>query len=74
MMSIRDMNDSETAAHLREWVKERRGAFSWPTDGCGYEQHMRFVEHRNKNWRGGTSDEYVSFILAYADAITEAAK
>jgi len=60
------MNNKETAAHLREWVKTIYDIFEWPTGGCGYKQHMKFVEHRNKNWAGGDWNE---FVLDYADIL-----
>lgn len=61
------MNDKETAAHLRKWANENRVLpFGWPTDACGYEQHIRFVQHRNENWKGEQKD-FPAFVLAYAD-------
>ncbi len=68
---MREMTNKETAQHIREWVNSPYNArpFSWPTDGCGYKQHIRFVEHRNKNWHGDGMDEFNRFVLDYADAI-----
>lgn len=64
------MSDHETATTIRHWVTNKaHSAFSWPTDGCGYDQHIRFVEHRNKNWSGGTAAEFDQFCLDYADAL-----
>ncbi len=63
------MNNKETAAYLRKWVKVIHGIFAWPTDGCGYEQHMKFVKHRNNNWHGGTLQEFNKFILDYAETL-----
>jgi hypothetical protein len=61
------VTDAETAEHIRRWCAEDRWApFAWPTDGCGYEQHIRFVDHRNKNWSGG---DFRRFCLDYADAL-----
>ncbi len=69
---VRNMNDAETAAHLREWVKRKtHDSFAWPTDVCGYEQHIRFVDHRNKNWHGG---DWAQFVLDYAAALDPVAK
>jgi hypothetical protein len=63
------MNDKETAEHLRKWCAEPvRHAFSWPTDGCGYEQHMRFVAHRSRHWVGG---DFTAFVLAYAESLAD---
>ena len=67
------MNNKGTAAHLREWVKTVHMPFDWPTDACGYEQHIKFVMHRNKNWTGPglhySNDKYNDFVLAYADML-----
>ena len=50
------MTDKETAATIRRWVTDdkagKRSIWSWPTDPCGYDQHIRFVQHRNENWPG----------------------
>ena len=64
------MSDKETAAHLRRWCLTTHHAFVWPTDGCGYEQHIRFVEHRNTSWQ--TGDNFTGFVLAYADSLDRA--
>lgn len=67
------MSDKETAEHLRKWCAEvSHHAFSWPTDGCGYEQHMRFVEHRNRHWTG--HGNFREFVRAYADSLDAAAR
>lgn len=60
------MTNAETAAHLREWVKQPSSIWSWPTDACGYDQHIRFVKHRNQNWHGGNFNE---FVLDYANVL-----
>ena len=64
-----DMTNAETKAHLLEWVKHNHGLFAWPTDGCGYEQHMKFVEHRNKHWEGGSTAEFNQFVIDYANSL-----
>ena len=64
------MNNKETAAEIRRWVAGSKGNFSWPTDGCGYEQHIAFVEHRNAEWRVPQHD-FNAFCLAYADALEQ---
>lgn len=64
----REMNNQETAAWLREWVREGHLTFSWPTDGCGYEQHIKFVNHRNANWHGAKQN-FNQFVLDYADRL-----
>lgn len=63
------MTDAETAAHLREWANGggSHSLFAWPTDGCGYDQHIRFVEHRNQNWKGG---DFNQFVRDYADSLS----
>jgi len=60
---IKNMTDAETVAHLRAWTT--RGSFSWPTDACGYEQHMRFVRWRNERTGLGEPVNH----LEYADAL-----
>lgn len=65
-MSEKEMTDAEVAAHLRRYVTGSHGAFSWPTDGCGYKQHIRFVIHRNKNWHGNDAEGFRAFVLDYA--------
>lgn len=68
-MSLPNMTDEETAAHLRAWCAEPKHAtFAWPTDACGYDQHIRFVKHRNANWAGEQKD-FNAFVLAYADTL-----
>ena len=65
------MNNQATAAEIRRWVAQgSKLNFSWPTDGCGYEQHIAFVNHRNANWRGDQGD-FPAFCLAYADALEQ---
>ena len=65
--TVRDMSDSETAEHLRHYVREGpHSHWSWPTDACGYKQSMRFIKHRNAHWVGGDWD---AFVLAYADSL-----
>lgn len=68
-MKIKNMTNKETAAHLRGWVKESHGPFSWPTDTCGRDQHIRFVSHRNANWREGYPGTFEQFVLDYADML-----
>ncbi len=67
-MLIKEMTNKETVAHLREYIKQSHDIFSWPTDACGYEQHIRFVEHRNKNWHG-PREAWNQFVLDYADML-----
>ena len=62
------MNNKETKEWLLKWVKEPHGIFSWPTDACGYDQHIKFVDHRNKNWKGG---DFNQFVINYANSLTE---
>ena len=67
---MEDMTDRETVEHLREYVKTGgHGLFSWPSDACDYDQHIAFVDHRNKNWHGESSQEFDQFILDYADML-----
>ena len=67
-MRIKEMSNKETAEHMREWIKTSKGIFSWPTDACGYYQHMKFVKYRNDNWEGG---DFNKFILDYADLLEQ---
>lgn len=69
MTKITNMTNKETAQHLREWVKTNHGNFAWPTDACGYDQHIKFAEYRNKNWNGSTREEFNKFVLDYADTL-----
>lgn len=75
-MSVDDdyMSNRDTARYLRKWVAEDRisghGVFAWPTDGCGYDQHIRFVKHRNANrYKHSDQESYREFVLAWADHI-----
>ena len=66
---MKNMTDKETADHLRKWVTESHGHFGWPTDACGYDQHIRFVKHRNANWQGSSLEEFKAFVLEYANEL-----
>jgi len=66
---MKEMSNAETAKHLREYIARPNPPFSWPTDGCGYKQHIRFVEHRNKNWHGGNQEDFKKFVLDYANSL-----
>ncbi len=63
------MTNAETAAHLRQYVHTMHSQWSWPTDGCGYEQHIKFVAYRNAYWRGGMPETFVQFVLDYAERL-----
>lgn len=64
------MSDKETADYLREWAKApAHGLYAWPTDACGYDQHMRFVTHRNQHWEGYSNGTFNQFVLDYADLL-----
>lgn len=68
---MKNMSDTETIAHLREWVKHSHDVFSWPTDACGYDQHIRFVSWRNKHWANehNKGKSFEQFVLDYADTL-----
>jgi hypothetical protein len=68
---MNDMNNNETRIHLFEWVRRNHNLFEWPTDACGYEQHIKYVDHRNKNWKRGTPQEYKRFIIDYVNSLVE---
>lgn len=72
------MTDKETAAWIRQWVQNApHDIFSWPTDECGYEQHIRFVGWRNEQWQPwceyqevpGHLADFDAFVLEYADRL-----
>ena len=66
-MNIANMTNEETKAHLLKWCKAPNLIpFAWPTDACGYDQHIKFVRHRNDNWKGGSEDEFIDFVRQYA--------
>jgi hypothetical protein len=67
-MKIKQMNNEETRKHLLKWCEENHGPFSWPTDACGYDQHIRFAKHRNEHWYGG---DFKKFVQDYANSLTE---
>lgn len=60
------MTNEETRQHLLKWCDSSNGLFAWPTDGCGYDQHMKFIKHRNENWSGG---DFVQFVQDYANSL-----
>lgn len=66
-----EMTDAEVVAHLRAYVDSEfmHHTFSWPTDACGYKQHIRFVRHRNDHWDRDTDADWRKFVLDYADAL-----
>ncbi len=65
------MTDAETVAHLKAWADGggSHGRWAWPTDPCGYDQHIRFAKHRNKNWHGGNEAEFNEFVRDYANTL-----
>jgi hypothetical protein len=65
----RQLSNAETAKAIREWVSKPQGPFSWPTDGCGYNQHIRYVKHRNTHWGTPEIQDYKKFVLDYADSL-----
>jgi hypothetical protein len=65
------MTNAETKAHLLRWVAIPHSHWAWPTDACGYDQHIKFVEHRNELWHGGTLEEFKQFVVEYANSLGE---
>lgn len=63
------MTNAQTKAHLLEWVKLPHSTFSWPTDACGYDQHIKFVKHRNKNWNEDYQGDFIQFVRDYARSL-----
>lgn len=70
-MNSSGMTDAETRDHILTWLKTPSGLWSWPTDACGYDQHMRFVNHLNRNWVGGGPQQWIDFVTAYAESLVE---
>jgi hypothetical protein len=50
-------------------VEIEHGVWGWPTDACGYDQHIRFVKQRNNNWHGGGKTEFNDFVREYANEL-----
>ena len=64
------MNDKETATHILHFLEEKpHDIFAWPTDGCGYDQHIKFVNYRNKYWTGCTEKGWIKFTKDYAEKL-----
>ena len=53
------MTNKETKEYLLNWVKTSHGIFAWPTDGCGYDQHIK---------HGG---DFNQFVIDYANSLLE---
>ena len=67
-----ELTDQEVVEHIRAYFKESHSHWSWCTDGCGYNQHIKFVEYRNKYWLGEGHQKYKDFkqfALEYADKL-----
>ncbi len=72
MARIKNMTNSETREYLLKWCgKPYPATFAWPTDRCGYDQHIKFVSYRNKNWKGGSIEEFNQFVRDYAMSLPE---
>lgn len=72
-MRMKEMTNEETATHLRKYVEGQHGTFSWPTDACGYDQHIKFVKHRNAHIdeiSNMDDAKWKKFVLDYADSLT----
>lgn len=64
------MTNEETKNHLLKWCQNKNhNPFAWPTDACGYKQHIKFVRHRNKKWNGGSPEEFLAFVEEYANSL-----
>ena len=65
------MTNTETAAEIRRWCANPGGLWSWPTDPCGYDQHIAFVRHRNRYWTEARKQQqtFEQFCLEYAAAL-----
>lgn len=62
-------SDGWVVAWLRRWPEESKqhGHFGWPTDTCGYEQHLRFL--RWYRLEGIEIGEPLNACLIYADKL-----
>lgn len=65
------MSNEETAEAIRRWVAAPYRLWSWPTDACGYDQHIAFVRHRNEHWTSerASAQTFEAFCLEYADQL-----
>ena len=69
------MDNQDTAQKILHWCDRQKpdacctDPFDWPTDGCGYAQHIKFVKHRNENWKQGNMRDWVKFVRKYAEEI-----
>ena len=63
------MNNLETAVTIRKWMETPKSGFSWPTDTCGYDQHIRFVVHKNQNFKGNGRASFLEFVSDYAKSL-----
>ena len=59
--------NKQTAEAIRAWCVSSRSQFSWPTDDCGYDQHIKFVNHRYNNWN--KEESFIDFCYNYADSL-----
>jgi len=70
------MTNKETAQYLHERADDEdtspHAMFSWPTDLCGYDQHIKFVKHRNEHW--DEQCEWSDFIREYAHSLLKEAE
>lgn len=64
------MTNAQTKEHLLKWCDNPPTShFAWPTDACGYDQHIKFVEHRNKNWNEDYQGDFIQFVREYARSL-----
>ena len=70
---IKDMTNKETAEHMRNFITRNHGPFAWPTDACGYDQHIKFVKYRNEFWNTSYSGDWKQFVNEYADKLEQEA-
>jgi len=62
------VNNAETAAHMRHWAATNKDSNLWPTEGCGQEQHARFVDWRLQRMTSGRNywATWGDIVLEYA--------
>jgi hypothetical protein len=64
------ITDKEVRERLLAWIKKDvHGLMDFPTGGCIYDQHVKFIQHSNRHWEGTTAEEYKKFVEDYANSL-----
>lgn len=65
------MTNREAKECILKWCEDKASIpFSWPTDGCNYDQHVRFVLYKHEHWKGGSPKDFIEFVKAYANSLS----